>query len=187
MKKILFIFLCFTQFGWAQIGGRSTFHFLSNPVSARATSQGGIYNHLYANDAALAIANPAMLQPAMHKYMSLSYLPYFAGSHFANFSYVHDFKLATFQFGSSFMNYGKMFEYDELGNEQGLFNVSEVALYAGAGRSYQEKFKFGANAKLAYSQIESYSAFRILEHHPLSILDTLLHLSIAKPYRLADS
>lgn len=158
MKRIIILFIGLTQFASAQIGGKSTFQFLDLPVSARATAQGGIYNHLYENDAALAFGNPAMLQASMHKYMSLSYLPYFAGSHTANFSYVHDFNLATFQFGTQFMNYGKMISYDELGNDQGLFNVTEVALMAGAGRSYKEKFKFGANAKLAYSQIESYSA-----------------------------
>lgn len=128
------------------------------PVSARATAQGGIYNHIYENDAGLAIGNPAMLHSDMHKHMSISYLPYFAGSHFANFSYIHDFKLATFQFGTQFMNYGKFIQYDELGNDQGLFNVTDVALMAGAGRSYKDKFKFGANAKLAMSQIESYTA-----------------------------
>ncbi len=158
MKRLLILFFGVSQFAHAQIGGKSTFQFLALPVSARATAQGGIYNHLYENDAALAFGNPAMLQPAMHKYMSISYLPYFAGSHLANFSYVHDFKLATFQFGTQFMNYGKLIQFDELGNEQGLFNATEIALMAGAGRSYKEKFKFGANAKLAYSQIESYSA-----------------------------
>ena len=146
------------QFAFAQIGGTSTFQFLDMPVSARATSQGGIYNHLYENDAGLAIGNPAMLNSEMHKHMSISYLPYFAGSHSANFAYIHDFKLATFQFGTQFMNYGKWIEYDELGNDQGLFNVTDVALFAGAGHSYKEKFKFGANAKLAMSQIESYTA-----------------------------
>ena len=150
--------IALVQLAFAQIGGKSTFEFLDLPVSARATAQGGIYNHLYENDAALAFGNPAMLQPSMHKYMSISYLPYFAGSHSANFSYVHDFKLATFQFGTQFMNYGKLEQFDELGNSQGLFNATEIALLAGAGRSYKEKFKFGANAKLAYSQIESYNA-----------------------------
>ncbi|MCB0509626.1 MAG: type IX secretion system protein PorQ [Bacteroidetes bacterium] len=142
----------------AQIGGKSTYQFLAMPVSARATAQGGIYNHLYENDASLALGNPAMLQASMHKYMGLSYAPYFAGSHAASFSYVHAFKLANFQFGSQFMNYGKMIEYDELGNDQGLFNVTDMALIVGAGRAYKEKYKFGANAKLAYSQIETYSS-----------------------------
>jgi hypothetical protein len=158
LKQTLFIFIGIIHCAFAQIGGKSTFQFLDMPVSARATAQGGIYNHLYENDAALAIGNPAMLQKSMHKQFSLSYLPYFAGSHYGNFSYIHDFKLATFQMGAHFMNYGKFVEYDELGNDQGLFNVTDVALFAGAGRSYQEKFKFGANAKLAYSQIETYSA-----------------------------
>lgn len=158
MKKLLIIFITLTQFASAQIGGTSAFQFLDMPVSARATSQGGIYNHLYENDAGLAFGNPAMLNSEMHKQMSISYLPYFAGSHSANFNYIHDFNLATFQFGTQFMNYGKLIRYDELGTEQGLFNATDVSLVAGAGRSYKEKFKFGANAKLAFSQIDAYTA-----------------------------
>ena len=158
MKQLFIIFFALCQIAYAQIGGKSTFQFLDMPISARANSQGGIYNHLYENDAGLAFGNPAMLQESMHKHMSISYLPYFAGSHSAAFNYIHDFNLATFQFGTQYMNYGKMIAYDELGNDQGLFNVTDVALMAGAGRSYKDKFKFGANAKLAFSQIESYTA-----------------------------
>jgi hypothetical protein len=172
LKRIFIIFLGIMQFAFAQIGGRSTFQFLDMPVSARATSQGGIYNHLYENDAGLALGNPAMLNSAMHKHMAISYLPYFAGSHLANFSYIHDFKLATFQFGTQFMNYGKLIQYDELGTEQGLFNATDIALIAGAGRSYKEKFKFGANAKLAFSQIETYTSLGMAFDLSVMYVDT---------------
>jgi len=172
LKRLFVLLLGVSQLAFAQIGGKSTFQFLDLPVSARATAQGGVYNHLYENDAALAFGNPAMLQAAMHKHMSISYLPYFAGSHLANFSYVHDFKLATFQFGTQFMNYGKLIQYDELGNDQGLFNATEISLMAGAGRAYKEKFKFGANAKLAYSQIESYSALGMAFDFSAMYVDT---------------
>ena len=73
LKRIILISFALVQFAYAQIGGRSTFQFLDMPVSARATAQGGIYNHLYENDAGLARGNPAMLQSGMHKQMSLSY------------------------------------------------------------------------------------------------------------------
>jgi len=158
LKQALLILITLFQVAYAQIGGKSTFQFLDMPVSARANSQGGIYNHLYEEDAGLALGNPAMLQKTMDKQLAFSYSPYFAGSHSANVNFIKDFNLATFQFATQFMNYGKMISYDELGNDQGLFNVTDVALIAGAGRSYKEKFKFGANAKLAFSQIESYTA-----------------------------
>lgn len=158
LTKFVLLLSFVVSCAYAQIGGTSTFYFLDMPVSARATSQGGIYNHLYGNDVGLAIANPALLQSSMHKKMSISYLPYFAGSHSATFNYVHDFKFAPFQFGAQFMNYGKLISYDELGNDQGLFNATDVALFSGFGKTYKEKFSFGANTKLAFSQIESYSA-----------------------------
>jgi hypothetical protein len=140
----------------AQVGGKSVYEFLNIPVSARAARLGGVYNNIYDGDAGLAINNPAMLQPQMHKHMSLTYLPYFAGTHFSNFSYVHDFDFATFQFGTIFMNYGQNKRYDEFGVEQGLFNVNDVALFAGAGKKLSEKYAVGANTKLVYSQIDNF-------------------------------
>ncbi len=177
MNRILIVIIAVVQVAFAQIGGRSTFQFLDMPVSARATAQGGIYNHLYENDAGLALGNPAMLQSSLHKQMSLSYLPYFAGSHSANFNYIHDLDLATFQFGTQFMNYGQFVEYDELGTEQGLFNVTDVALIVGAGHSYKDKFKFGANAKLAFSQIESYTALGMAFDMSAMYVDTSKYFS----------
>ena len=102
-----------TQVIFSQSGGKSTYEFLAIPTSARATALGGSYNNIYDGDAGLAISNPAMLQPAMHKNMSLSYSPYIAKTNYANLNYVHDLKLATFQFGTVYMNYGKQEEYDE--------------------------------------------------------------------------
>lgn len=158
MNKV-FILLFIINVAYAQSGGTNTFQFLDMPVSARAAAQGGVYNHIYeTEDAGLAIGNPAMLQKGMHKHLSMSYLPYFAGSHYANASYVHSFNFATFQYGVQFMNYGKQERYDEYGNSQGLFNVTDAAIVVGAGRSYMDKFKFGVNVKLAFSQIESYNA-----------------------------
>lgn len=140
----------------AQVGGKSAYEFLNLPVSARATALGGVYNNVYDGDAGLAINNPAMLQPSMHKYMSLTYLPYFAGTNYSNFNYIHNFDFATFQFGTVFMNYGQNIRYDEFGVAQGLFNVNDVALFSGFGKKLSEKYSVGTNAKLVYSQIDNF-------------------------------
>lgn len=139
MRYLIILFLHFFWFTTdAQVGGKSAYEFLNIPVSARAASVGGVYNNVYDGDAGLSVNNPAMLQPTMHKHMSLTYLPYFAGTHFANFNYVHNFDFATFQFGAMLMNYGQMERFDEFGVNQGLFNVNDVAISAGAGKNYQK-------------------------------------------------
>lgn len=150
------LFFLAVTFAEAQVGGRSAYNFLNIPVSARATALGGVYNNVYDGDAGLAINNPAMLQPSMHKYMSLGYMPYFAGTHYANFNYVHNFDFAAFQFGLVNMNYGQNIRYDEFGVEQGLFVVNDMALFSGFGKRLNEKYSVGANAKLVYSQIDNF-------------------------------
>ncbi len=142
----------------AQIGGKRSFYMLDMPVSARATSQGSIYSVAYIKDASLTPGNPALLNKDLHKRMTLSFVPYFGGAPFASFHYIHSFKFATLQFGTSFMNYGKLIRYDELGNDLGRFSANDIVLYSGIGTSYKERFKFGLNQKLVFSQIESYSS-----------------------------
>ena len=152
----LFIFLSFPLF--AQIGGDHAYKFLSIPTSARATTLGGPYNSIFDHDAALAFQNPALLNTQMHKNLSFGYIPYFAGISFGNVNYVHHFKPATFQFGASFLNYGKIKEYDIYGNETGLMSANDFVIQAGAGRDYLNKYKFGVNSKLIVSQLGSYSS-----------------------------
>ena len=156
MKKISLLFIVFIALINdinAQVGGKNIFKFLSIPNSARATAQGGSFNSIYDNDVSLAVQNPAILNPSMTKQMSMNYMIYYAGINYGNFNYVHDFKPATFQFGATYMNYGKLPRYDIYGNQVGLMTANEVSLNAGAGKSYKDKYKFGANAKFIYSQL----------------------------------
>jgi len=155
LKKLnlLFLFIAISFFSYSQVGGKNVFKFLAMPNSARATSLGGSFNSIYDNDVSLAVQNPAMLNPAMAKQMSLNYMIYYGGISYGNFNYVHNLKPATFQFGATYINYGKLPTYDPYGNQTGLMVANEVALNVGAGKSYKDKYKFGANAKLIYSQL----------------------------------
>ncbi|MGB0886134.1 MAG: type IX secretion system protein PorQ [Chitinophagales bacterium] len=161
MKKyfyLLFILLLVKTSVLSQTGGDNVYKFLSIPTSARATTLGGTYNSIYDNDASLAFQNPATLNTKMHKNLSLSYIPYFGGTTFGNFNYIHKFKPATFQFGATYINYGKLEEYDEFGTQTGLTTANEVMLQVGAGRSYKGKYKFGANSKFIVSQLGDYTS-----------------------------
>lgn len=128
------------------------YKFLAIPNSARATAQGGSFNSIYDNDVALAVQNPAILNPKMTKQMSMNYMIYYGGINYGNFNYVHNLKPATFQFGATYINYGKLPRYNEYGEQEGLMQANEISLNVGAGKSYKNKYKFGANAKFIYSQ-----------------------------------
>jgi hypothetical protein len=58
-----------------------------------------------------------------------------------------------------FINYGEFTRTDESGNQSGTFSAGEYALVVGWGRSLSPLFSIGANAKLIYSGLESYSSF----------------------------
>lgn len=180
MKKIqiaLLIFITFSVNNFAQVGGKNVFKFLALPNSARATALGGSFNSIYDNDVSLAVQNPAMLNSKMNKQMSMNYLIYYDGISYGNLNYVHNLKPATFQFGATYMNYGKLPTYDERGNPTGLMVANEVALNVGAGKSYEDKYKFGANAKFIYSQLgiqkdENYSSLGMAFDFAAMLVDT---------------
>lgn len=161
MKQIYYLILCvfvLNETVNAQIGGQNSFKYLAIPSSARATTMGGSYNSIFDNDASLAAQNPATLNPEMTKNMSLNYIAYYGGVTYGNFNYIHDLKPATFQFGATYVNYGELKRYDIYGDQIGLMSANEVALNVGAGKSYKDKYKFGANAKFLVSQLGDYSS-----------------------------
>lgn len=182
MKKNILLhllFICSSGHLLAQIGGENVYKFLSIPTSARATTFGGTYNSIFDNDVSLAVQNPATLNPFMHKQISMSYIPYFGGVSFGNFSYVHDFKPATFQFGATYLNYGKLPEYDEYGTQTGLMIANDVVLQAGAGRSFKDKYKFGANAKLITSQLGEFASVGMAFDLAAMWVDTARNLNVS--------
>lgn len=181
MKKIvifIFLFSFITEVS-AQVRGQNVYKFLAIPTSARATTFGGSYNSIYDNDASLAVQNPATLNPKMHKNLSMSYIPYFGGVSFGNFNYVHDFKPATFQFGATYLNYGKLQQYDEYGTQTGLMIANDVVLQAGAGRSYKDRYKFGANSKLIVSQLGGYSSVGLAFDIAAMYVDTAHNINVS--------
>lgn len=182
MKKVYYLILClfiFNETVSAQIGGKNSYKYLAIPSSARATMLGGSYNSIYDNDASLASKNPAILNPEMTKNMSMSYMAYYGGVTYGNFNYIQDFKPATFQFGATYVNYGQLRMYDVYGNREGLMTANEVALNVGAGKSYKDKYKFGANAKFLVSQLGAYSSVGMAFDIAAMYVDTAHLLNIS--------
>ncbi len=182
MKKVYYLVLClfiFNETITAQIGGKNTYKYLAIPSSARATMLGGSYNSIYDNDVSLAYKNPATLNAAMTKSMSLNYIAYYGGITYGNFNYIHDFKPATFQFGATYVNYGQLRNYNIYGDQQGLMVANEVALNVGAGKSYKDKYKFGANAKFLVSQFGEYNSVGMAFDLAVMYVDTARLVNIS--------
>lgn len=171
------LLFCTETFG--QIRGQNVYKFLSIPTSARATTFGGSFNSIYDNDASLAVQNPATLNPLMHKNISMSYIPYFGGVSFGNFNFIHDFKPATFQFGATYLNYGNLPTYDEYGDQTGLMIANDVVLQAGAGRAYKDRYKFGANSKLIFSQLGEYTSLGMAFDIAAMYVDTAHNINVS--------
>jgi hypothetical protein len=147
----------------AQIGGLSTFSFLKNSPSARVSALSQSQIALKDEDLALGYTNPALLNPLMHKALSLNYESRLGGStnsFVAGAFTVEKLKL-TFSTGISYQDYGTFKQTDEFGTLQGEFKANEYAIHVGAGRQINERFSVGANLKFIGSQLETYSAYGI--------------------------
>jgi len=157
---ISFLFAFYTVSTSAQIGGRHTYTFLSLTNSARIAAMGGNSLAIMDNDITLTIANPSLITPEIHNNLALSYVNYFTGNNYGFVMYSRTFKKAGSFVGSfQFIDYGKFTGADAAGNKTGTFSASEYALSVGWGRILTPHFSIGANAKLIYSQLESYNSF----------------------------
>ena len=158
----LSIFL-FLNTATGQIGGRSTFSFIKNSPSARISALGQSQIALKDDDLALGYTNPALLNPLMHKALTLNYESRLGGSNnsFAAGAFNVEKLKMTFSTGIFYDNYGTFKQTDEFGNLQGEFKAREYAIHSGAGRQINERLSVGANLKFIGSQLESYSSYGI--------------------------
>lgn len=163
LKKILlFIFFLHSFPAFSQIGGHRSFEFLNIPSNPKLAALAGVNITSSHNDPNMFMANPALLEPTMHNYLSFNYLSYMADVGFSSISYVRDVeKIGTFGVGLVYMNYGNIDGYDEAGNEAGSFMANEFAVTMG-GSHKLGNFTLGTNIKLAGSNIASFKANAIL-------------------------
>ena len=153
--------LLFLNTATAQIGGLSTFSFIKNSPSARISALAQSQIALKDDDLAFGYTNPALLNPLMHKALTLNYESRLGGSSnsFAAAGFHVDKWKTTFSTGIFYNNYGTFKQTDEFGNLQGDFKANEYALHVGAGRELNERFSVGANLKFIGSQLETYSSY----------------------------
>lgn len=143
------------------IGGSSSFDFLTVPVNARVAGVGGVNVSSGGNDPNMILQNPAALDSAMNKRMSLNYSPYYGDVSAGSLAYAHRIKNALWGFGMQYVNYGSINATDASGADLGTFSSNDFMLMA--TRSHKiNYYTLGASVKLAGSQIAGYNAFALM-------------------------
>ncbi len=143
----------------AQIGGSYTYAYLELPPSARVMALGGYALALYDDDLTLGYQNPALYNPQMGGRMAFTHGFGPGGTQYGYVAYAGHAEKSDLTFGGGvlYRTYGRFEGRDAAGNWQPGFSASEYAIQAGT--AYRgEKLHFGLNAKLLYSQLESYSS-----------------------------
>ena len=163
MKKFSFlvlpVFILYNSY--SQIGGENTYEFLNLPASARVTALGGSAITIIDGDLSLAYNNPSVLNPDMHHTLTASTIAFMGGINFGNLAYARHWDgIGTFDAGMQYLTYGKMSRTDETANITGNLSAGEYALYIGGARPF-EKYSFGGNFKLIYSQLADYKSLGV--------------------------
>lgn len=162
VKKLtaLLLFLGFGYSSFSQLGGQKVFQFLNLPNSSRVEALGGSLIAVHDDDVALALQNPAFLDSTSHQVLSFNQNFHLAGISNGYVSYGHHLNrwgLSTHA-GIQFINYGDFQWTDEIGNQQGTFDASEMSFVVGAGKRLNERIYAGANLKFISAAYESYSS-----------------------------
>ncbi len=163
LPLFLFIIILFSNnLSYSQIGGDNTYEFLNLTNSARIAAMGGDFLAIKDNDVTLALANPSLITKDMHNHLALSFVDYFSDINYGFASYSRTFpQIGSFIGTMQFIDYGKFTLADETGQKYGNFKASEYALNVGWGRELDSSFSIGANFKMIYSALESYTSFGI--------------------------
>ncbi len=154
---LIFAAAFFTSFtSNAQLGGSRIYSFMELPYSARATALGSYQVAVWDNDLSNAYQNPSLLNPKMHNTWSLNVNNYVSDIQYGYIATAFNLnKNSILSLGVNYIDYGNLVLRDDIGNEQGTFKANENALNVTYSRAYKQ-FRYGANLKTIFSNLESY-------------------------------
>lgn len=153
------------------ISAQSTFKFLRLDTSPRAAALAGSFV-ANGDDPNVMFYNPAGINLLSGMPVSFSFLKYLMDINSASVSFSKEFEgIGRFAAGIQYINYGTFTRADKDGVKLGNFGAGDVALSLGYGNQLDNNFYYGANIKIIYSSIESYSS-------TAAALDLGLHYAI---------
>lgn len=144
----------FVQMLAAQVGGESTFNFLSVPTSARAQYLGRAGMSYKDDDIALVLSNPSHMTKSMEKKMMVS-SNFFFGNSFNNITYVTPLKkVGTIGLAMQGYLYGKFPRTDISGNVIGELSPLDFC-FNGIYQRNVGPYSIGVTGKMVYSQLDN--------------------------------
>ena len=164
MKTKLLILLCLAlaPISWSQTGGMNAFPFLDLSYNARSGGLGGDFLTGWGDDLNMGIENPSLLNSEMHNDLSINEALHPGGIHHGMLNYGFNLKdCGTVSTFVQFMDYGRIERTAVNGTSEGHFHPIDMAIGVGMGRQLNPRLGIGANAKILYSQLETYSSFGI--------------------------
>jgi hypothetical protein len=142
----------------AQVGGESTFQFLTLNQSARTSALAGSSIAINDIDINLINSNPALLDSNLHQHIAINYTNYIADINYGMVNYAYHHKLGTFAASINYFNYGDFTEADETGSKLGEFSASDYAFNLSYAHPLYKNFQWGINLKFLYSDYFQYSS-----------------------------
>ena len=158
-KYIILIALLYSIHLHAQIGGESTYQFMSLPNSARSSSLSNSSIGLWENDLNLAIDNPSLLDSNTSNHLALNYADYILDINYGMVAYAYHIQnKGTFAMAINYMHYGDFEEADATGERIGKFTASDYAINLLYSKALYPNLQVGANLKFLYSNYYQYSS-----------------------------
>ncbi|MBR5433324.1 MAG: type IX secretion system protein PorQ [Bacteroidales bacterium] len=166
MKRIFLVLVLLPVSIFAQIGGSSTYEFVTLPYSAAENAFGGNVITRTETNLPFALKNPSLLDSSYNNEIvgnwGMIHLKE-TGIGLGTIGYAHALSHGlTLQGGIHFLNYGVFEGYDESGNPINNFVPSEYEIISGVSYQLKDNIFVGANLKPILSYLESYTSYGLL-------------------------
>lgn len=144
---------------FAQSDGGKAFDFLRLPTASHSAALGGNNITIDDDDAAVALANPALLNNVSDNTVSLGYMNYMEGVSDFTAGYVRTInENASVSALAQYINYGTMKQTDMENHDLGNFNASDLALGAQFAYYMGKGFTGGVTARFLVSKLGAYTS-----------------------------
>lgn len=156
-KHFIQAIICFVWLSTV-LSAQSSFDFLRLDTSPRAAAVAGSYV-ANGDDPNVIFYNPAGINLLTGTPISFSFLKHLMDINSASVSFSKEFEgIGRLAAGIQYINYGSFTRADENGMKLGNFGAGDIVLLVGYGNQLDKNFYYGANVKILYSSIESYSS-----------------------------
>lgn len=163
MKTNLLLVICLlaaVPSTFAQTGGTNAFAFLDLTYNARQMGLANDFISVMDEDINIGVANPSMLNPEMHKMLSVNQALLPGRMNLGMASYGFGFKdKGTISAFVKYVSYGSFQRTSVNGTAEGTFSPVEMVAGAGYGQQLNERLSVGVNAYAILSSLENYSSF----------------------------